>query len=298
VGIVRALRLVAMLAIQRARGARLVWTVHNIKRHDGTRGSAERILMWAVSRLLHGVILLGDESRAPTFDAFPALRAKPCAVIPHGLYGDLYPPPPSAATARAQLDLPPDKTVIAFAGEIRPYKGVEALIEAFERISDDTCVLLLAGGFHDRRYGQLITDKIAEARRRGVQIVFREGWVSNEDMSVVVAAADFLVLPYHSSLNSGFAILTLELGARLLVPDAPVFRALQTELGPDRLSLFNGALDSKALQSAATWVTGSSPTETVRFDPERAWPAIGQATVDFYRTLGSTQAALNGEGRP
>ncbi len=92
--------------------------------------------------------------------------------------------------------------VILFFGIVRPYKGLQYLIEAMPMVIEkvpDVC-LVIAGEFWEDKeeYEKQITDLgIAE------HILMFDQYVPNEDIELYFASADLVVLPYVSATGSG-----------------------------------------------------------------------------------------------
>ncbi|MBO7571114.1 MAG: glycosyltransferase [Bacteroidales bacterium] len=101
-----------------------------------------------------------------------------------------------------QLSLDPKYRYLLFFGYIRPYKGVDLLIEAFsdERIRKYNVKLLIAGEFKDEI--QLYIDKI---RQTGMSeyLEMRTEYISNRDVHKYFSAADMIVQTYKKPKESG-----------------------------------------------------------------------------------------------
>jgi glycosyltransferase involved in cell wall biosynthesis len=277
--------LLVRLGLQRIKGARIVWTVHNVQGHDRDNPRLERVLMRLVTALIHGAIFLTASSRAPAIEAFPALASKPHAVVPHGLYRERSQRTPGEA--RATFGLPPSGPVIGFLGDIRAYKGLDQLLLAFEETHPPELTLLVAGAFHgDHVYAASMRARIAGLQSRGYAIVFRERRLDDKALADAVRACDIVALLYQAIWNSGLAILVLENDSRILASDAPPFRELCDELGPERVRIVAGKITGEELVAACSReakLQGNPST----FLAARAWHRIAADTVAFYRRLGA-----------
>ena len=105
----------------------------------------------------------------------------------------------SKAKAREQLGL--TGNILLFFGFIRPYKGLDVLLEALPRILvQQQVTLLVVGEFWEgrARYLGRIQELGLEA---AVKVV--EGYIPNEQVEPYFAAADVVVLPYVGGGGSG-----------------------------------------------------------------------------------------------
>jgi len=102
--------------------------------------------------------------------------------------------------ARQQLNLQSDDRVILYFGLIRPYKGVETLLQAMSQLNDVARLKCLVVGeiYSDKeRISQMISN-IPPDRIRLV-----DEYVPNEHVARWFRAADVVVLPYVSATQSG-----------------------------------------------------------------------------------------------
>ena len=78
----------------------------------------------------------------------PRLRDVPCAVVHDGLPLPQLPSDADRALARRQLELPDDKCLVLFAGQLIQRKGLADLLHAWMLLSDEsraTAELLVVG---------------------------------------------------------------------------------------------------------------------------------------------------------
>jgi beta-1,4-mannosyltransferase len=277
--------LVARLSIQRLKGARIVWTVHNVFGHDRQHPILERVLMWFVARLVHGVIFLTTSSRIAAYEEIPKLGAKPFAIIPHGLYGERS--QKTREESRALFGVPHDRPVIGFLGDIRRYKGLDLLLTAFAELTPGRATLFVVGAVPDEAYGAEIRARLSALATKGRSIVFREERVDHATLVDAVRACDLVALPYRASWNSGLAILILENRGRILASNAPVFGELQRELGPEWVETFDGDLTGEKLMAALDKSVKGEAERMEGFRASRSWLHIGAATIAFYGRLGA-----------
>ncbi len=97
-----------------------------------------------------------------------------------------------------RLGVDPEKHYLLFLGLIRDYKGLDLLLEAFEKVKNPSLRLLVAGEFYnDKEQYRATLDRLGE------RVVLHEGFVRDEDVRYYFSVADALVLPYRTATQSG-----------------------------------------------------------------------------------------------
>lgn len=273
----RLARLAVTMVMARIGGVRIVWTVHNLRAHDSRQSMAASAAVDAVALLCSATVHLSHASREHAFRRFPWLRRRPNAVIPHGHYRDVYHNSLSREEVRARLGIPADAVVIALVGWIRPYKGLEALVDAFTATDDDNVVLLIAGEPKDAG----VDRQLREASARDCRIVYVPGHVPAQEMGDLISATDLGVLPFRRVLNSGSAFLFLSLDRPILVPDLPQFLEIRDQVGQAWVRTFNASLEPEDIIDAAH----ASPLSGRPDLEANAWNHVGEMHADFYRGI-------------
>lgn len=221
--ILRGLAGVLLLLRLSAGKSKVVRTVHNLDPHEAG-GLLEKFFLCRLEAM---------ESRRIYLNAYDVGMDARDVVIPHGHYRDWegYGPPPAAAEVCTG---PPS---LLYFGGIRPYKGVEQLIEVYR--SDMARVLpelVVAGSSAD----EALSTALKNLAQSDARVTIRLERVSDTDLSELIRRADAVVLPYKKMYNSGALLLALSLGTPVIVPDVPVNRALVAEFGEDWVCLVDG----------------------------------------------------------
>jgi glycosyltransferase involved in cell wall biosynthesis len=278
--VARAALFLVLIAWQRARGATLVWTVHNLEHHERGGTLSARIFWWLFTPHVDALISLTEAGSAAILGRFPRLADRPMAVVPGGTYRTTYPAPPSRRQARAELGVPPDSTVLAFVGLIRPYKNVPGLLSAFRELPDDDAVLLVAG----KPLRDEWRHQVEQAARADPRIRLRLGFLPPEDLLRHLAAADLVVLPFLAMFNSGSALLALSFDRPILVPDTSTMRELQDAVGPSWVRLYQGPLNGTLLLETARKVRSELRDERAPMH-DFEWDRLAADTVALYRRV-------------
>jgi glycosyltransferase involved in cell wall biosynthesis len=205
----------------------LVLTAHDIlPREAGAIGRRA----WArlLGELDAVVVHSGDGRRRLVEDL--GLAASKVHVIPHGAFDHLTRPSSELPLdpAVGQLD---DRRVVLFFGLVRPYKGLDLLIEAFASTQDDA-VLLVVG------MPRTPIDPLRErARRLGIEsrVRFVPRFVPDAEIPGYFRRADLVVLPYREAEQSGVVSTALAFGTPLLLSAVGGFVELAERHGAARL---------------------------------------------------------------
>ncbi len=188
-----------------------VLTMHNVIRREAVDVRLAERMDAVIVHTRHGAELLGGGERVH--------------VIPHGAFEHLThqpheePLPPELAAVEGP--------VVLYLGVIRPYKGVDVLVEAFRQVEGAE---LWAVG---RPLGVSVEELRLRAPRERVRFVDR--YVSDAELPALFRRADLLVLPHLSVDVSGVLFAGLAFGKAMVLSDVGGFRELVEEHGAGRL---------------------------------------------------------------
>jgi beta-1,4-mannosyltransferase len=202
------------LAWVKARGGKIVYTVHNLHPHEQDALALSRVANVAVSALVDALHVHDEEAKIGAARVYG--RPDRIYVVPHGSYIGAYPNGCSRQEARARLGLPEDAVTYLCLGQIRRYKGIEDLIAAFKQLSTDggDCQLVLAGHVHDPAYAKSLSE--LTLGQEGIHTWFH--YVDDSELQYFMNACDVCVLPYRDVTTSGAAILAFSFGRPVVAP--------------------------------------------------------------------------------
>ena len=279
-------RFFAALADYKARGGRLVYTLHNWGQHEG---EGEQVEAAALDRLLQqaDAVHVHADYIVPQLQArLPAGASTVVTVIPHGNYIGAYPNTADRSEARQRLALPDDASVYLFFGLIRPYKGLEELLPAFVQVADPQARLLIAGQSRPRDYAGQLAGTSSDTR-----IHWHPQFVLDDDIQLWMNAADIVVLPYRRITTSGAAMLAWSFGKPVIAPALPAF------VEPMDRAPFLGVLydpgDPTALVAALQKAQGGDwqifQPDILTWAAQFNWQRIGQRFAKLYGEVISDQ---------
>jgi glycosyltransferase involved in cell wall biosynthesis len=166
---------------------------HNVEDHES--GLLQRFLALGAFFSSDAFVVHADSDRRRLSRRVPG---RPVAVLPHPVVGA---PRPDRETARRELEI--TTPLVLFLGLVRRYKGVDVLLDAAPAIVGET-------GARIAVVGEVFPDaRDLEGRRRESPvrdaILWRDEYVSEEEMARWLAACDVVVLPYRYVSGSGIA---------------------------------------------------------------------------------------------
>lgn len=255
-----------LLARLRRTGVPLVRTVHNVQPHETTGGAEERLLA-RIDRSTDLFIRLNPTTRP--------IGSAPVTTILHGHYRDRF-------AAHPRYPAVPGR--VMYFGLIRPYKGLDRLIEVVPRLAGDGVTLRIVGS------------PSAEMRALVEAAALREPTVSAElsfvpDAQLVaeVSTAELIVLPYRELHNSGVLLVALSLDKPVLVPRSAAADAMAEEVGDGWITQFDGDLDASDVAAALT-AARAGIAGRPRLDG-RDWALLGEHHAAAYRRALARSAA-------
>lgn len=267
----RAARLEAALRMLRRVGARIVWTVHNIRPHEQRYPGPER-------RAMEAVLAAADSLITHSRHAEERVRAElgwrgEVHAIPHGHYIGVYPPERrSRAEVRRELGLPGDAFVFLAFGKVRAYKQLPEAIAAVRATGD--AHLVVAGAPHPE-----VGDGLREAAAGNERIHLHLHDISDDEVGAYHLAADAALLNYRDVFSSGALLLALSLGLPVVAPSP----STATEVaGPPAIAPFTG----NDLGSALAAVREGDPEDRRRAAVAAAeacsWERVAALTLAAY----------------
>jgi glycosyltransferase involved in cell wall biosynthesis len=186
----------------------IVFICHNVVPHDGG-GVLDRRLAMTVLRQGDAFIVHSEQDR----HLLQALLPDATVLKTHlPTYAELADQScsVSAGALRQQLGLPADCPTLLFFGFVRPYKGLDYLLQALPLVLEHLKVHLLVVG----EFWSSSEFYMRYAREFGVEqaITFIDRYIPNEDLRPYFDLADVVVLPYISATQSAVAQLAFGFG--------------------------------------------------------------------------------------
>ena len=170
--------------------------------------------------------------------------------------------------------------VVLFFGLLRPYKGLEVLLEAWEGI--EGAELWIVG------MARMDLAPLREAARRLQRVRLMPGFVTDAAVGAYMRRASLVVLPYLEIEQSGVAFTALGAGRPLLVSDVGGLGEL-AQCGAARLvppgdaqALHN---QMRGLLAAPEELRAMSAAARAAAEGPYRWDSIARRTLDLYASL-------------
>lgn len=241
-----------------------VFLVHNAKPHEWFPATPQ-----LTRTVLNEAKLLIAHSEAVVNDLRTFGVTVPATVIPHPPNIDLVPSPPPSG--------PP--TRLLFAGFIRPYKGLDLLIEALSKLPTEYS-LTVAGEFWE---GSDDTRKLVSRLNIDERVTLLDDYVPDDELASLLASHHLVVAPYRSATQSGIVPLAFAAGRPVVATSVGGL----AEVVSDQV---NGVLCEPHAESIAEAImTATSSYDALAEGAARtqwSWDDIARMIVDQLHTDG------------
>ena len=217
-----------LMLYYRLLGKRVALTAHNVNqaKRDSVDSWRNRITLRIQYHLANHIFVHTQKMKAELVKDF-AVADELVTVIRHPI-NDAFPNTGMAPSeAKLRIGLRKSDKAILCLGRIKPYKGIEYLLPAFEKLAadDERYRLIIAGEVQKGNEKYLDSLLLAVPPEiRADQIILKTEFIPDEDMEVYLKAADVLVLPYKDIFQSGVLFLGYSFGLPVIVTDVGSFR--------------------------------------------------------------------------
>jgi glycosyltransferase involved in cell wall biosynthesis len=187
---------------------KIVYTAHDVLPHEPDKKSLDHC-RW-MYQSADAIIVHGERLKNVLADRFSVHGAR-VHVIPHGNYNFVADTPGrwDRASARASFQFGDDDQVVLFFGMIRPYKGLDDLIEAFRIVQEREAAgkrrlrLLVAGTDVSGYWGRGGYEEQIARAKLGDHVRVHLGYSALTDVPRFFLASDVVAVPYKRGSQSG-----------------------------------------------------------------------------------------------
>jgi glycosyltransferase involved in cell wall biosynthesis len=272
-------------------GYKIVYTAHNIISHDSEHEERELDFRQKAVAKFDYILVHGQFAKERVINEF-GVDSEKVFVVPHGSYEGYYPNYIQQDIARKKFSITTSDFVYLFFGNIKGYKGVDALLDAYSSIRKrhSNTKLIIAGRIFEEQAGEMIT----EYAKKDSSVIFRPGFIEEEEAQYFFNAANIVVLPYRRILTSGAAILSFSFHKPVIAPRSGLLPEIVKEGKQGYLFQTFEEMEQQmedALQSTDNLFCFESSNKELR------WPFItsGQPFSSMFTPYGQKPETIEGE---
>jgi len=287
-----------LMLYYKLQGKKIVFTAHNVNagKRDANDSLLNRLTLRMQYRLSDHIFVHTEAMKTELARDF-GIREQAITVIPFGINNAVPHTSLTPAEAKQRLGIGRQEKTILFYGHIGPYKGLEFLVDAFQRVAarDPECRLIIAG--RPMRGCQEYFDNIQRTIAGDAssdRVIQRIEFIPDEETETYFKAADVLVLPYTEVFQSGVLFLGYSFGLPVVAADVG---SLKEEIVEGRTGFLCKPRDPADIAAAIGTYFESDLFKNL--DDERhnireyannlhSWDVVGDKTVQVYAGLASS----------
>lgn len=283
-----------LMLYYRLLGKTIVLTAHNV--NAGVRDSKDSLLnrftLRIQYRLTAHIFVHTEKMKSELIREYGMLENR-VTVIPFGVNNAVRHSSLTPNEAKQQLGIRSSERTILFFGNIKPYKGLECLAEAFQQIlsRDRDYRMIIAGRAEEGdKYWSAIKGALNDQIVKGT-VLLRAEYIPDDETEIYFKAADVLALPYKYIYESGVLFLGFSFGLPAVVADVG---SLREEIREGETGFVFRPEDPVDLASAIEryfasdlYANLSSRRQAVRrrVAEQHSWDTVGDMTVRVYAKL-------------
>jgi len=198
-------------------GGKIIYTMHNPYPHNRTFKDIDEMINQEMNSISDNIIVLGQSAKEILIKDQNVKI--PISVVMHPSFKEFYGTKPNKNQARIEFGLPTDAIIFGNIGHIKPYKGLEFIIEAFiefskKQNSQRNLHLCIAGTSTENRY---ISSLKKNYSNKNISIINRD--LKDLEMIKLVSALDYSVFAFTDIWASSSVVLSLSYGIPVIVPN-------------------------------------------------------------------------------
>ena len=200
-------------------------------------------------------------------------------VIQHPLYSH-FGEKKERISAENKLGLEHGKKNILFFGLIRKYKGLDILLEAFGKLSDEYQLIIAGEPYGSFDPYQEIIDRLENKER----IYKNLKYIKDSEVTDYFSAADLAVLPYRSATQSGISSVSYHFEVPMIVTDVG---GLKETIGERGTGLVSDECSPEAIKNEieryfSDPLIAEKCIECIRKEKERlSWSTFAEKLIEF-----------------
>ncbi|HWZ81725.1 MAG TPA: glycosyltransferase family 4 protein [Terriglobales bacterium] len=284
-----------LMMLYKLGGKKIVFTAHNVNagKRDGNDSLLNRLTLKIQYRMSDHIFVHTEKMKSELLEEY-GVRPEAATVIPFGINNSVPDTALTTADARRRLGFGNGEKIVLFFGAIRPYKGLECLVAAFQLVaaSRPEYRLIIAG---ESKKGSeqywLDIQKSIESHPTRNQVIQKIEFVPDIEAESYFKAADVTVLSYTEVFQSGVLFLAYSFGLPVIASDVGSFRQ---DIIPGETGLVCKARDSGDLAHTLEQYFASElfrkldrhrPRIRDFANARNSWGVVGEMTRNVYLEL-------------
>jgi D-inositol-3-phosphate glycosyltransferase len=284
-----------LMLYYRLLGRKIVFTAHNVNaaKRDSNDSLLNRLTLRIQYRLADHIFVHTEKMKLELLQEFGASE-RSVTVIPFGINNAVPDTKLTPAEAKVRLGIKGSEKTILFFGSIRPYKGLEYLVKALERITLSQAAYRLVIAGEPMKESEDYPDEIrrmvnCEGNRE--HVISRLEFIPDDETELYFKAADVVALPYAHVYQSGVLFLAYRFGVPVIATDVGNFREDIVEGGTGFLCKPCDAVDlARAIETyfaSNLYKRLNERREEIRghASNRNSWDVVGDMTFKTYSEL-------------
>lgn len=208
----------AMIALYKMLGGKLVWTMHNKIPHDRRfLNMHHKLAMWMAKKANR--VLVHCEQEKKELTNFLDQPESKFETLPHPLF-DVEIMPPDEAKKRIQqkysIDIENSYPVFLVFGQISHYKGIAGIISAYRK-TNSRSKLLIAGPV--KKGNAYVLNDLESKARGDERIHLIPEYISEEYVACLHSIADYCVFNHNEVMTSGSIMMARSFKKNIIAPN-------------------------------------------------------------------------------
>lgn len=208
-------------------GGKIIWTIHNLKPHDGLwLGFHKKLHRWMAKK--SDVILVHSTSQIDEVCNRYSIEHSKIEVIPHPVFPAEITDKSSAIdvlNSRFSLNLKPSMNIVGAFGAISKYKNFEKTIEALDE-SNFSGKFLIFG--YVKKGQQSVHNFLDHASKKYSWLIYKPGFVQEKDIPAIMSSMDFCLFNFTDIHNSGGIEMARSYKRKIIAPRIGILKDLES----------------------------------------------------------------------
>lgn len=266
----------------RLRGSKCVIEFHEVQDTGEARiplvAPYARIVRELICRLASGFVVHSEHDRSVLTELHD-FGDKPITVIHHGPFDH------HNESSAIEREAPVAAMNILYFGTIRPYKGLEDLVRAFEMVDDELAEELWLTVVGETWENWTLPTELIERSPRRDRITLLNRYVDDDAVSAYFAGADAAVLPYRRSSASGPLHIAMSKGLPTVVTDIPALAEVVAD--------YEGAIlvEPERPDQIAQALADLLHVRGERYEDAHSWDRTVERFEELFAQIDSVEAA-------